>query len=685
MQLRKNKRWTNLLGWIADHPRASALAATLLLGVIASVIRAPVIEGSFVEHMSDGNKQLEIARQISAAAGNASAAVVILTPSDVPVETIFADLDGLAAELSALDPRVELRSINSARAQLFAFDLSLSSPIGDLLLALRGTPEGSALINAGGASFLVAISSPDELKFDVLEVLAAHNWNGAYAGNTVLASAQLDRDVVAGLKKDLRLLLPVIVVVGLLALLAAFSSWRALLLPFFASVASAMVAFALFSVLAIPINLVTLLALPIVLIVGLANSCHFLAKSESETSSRQGVDAVVRSTLQRVGPPFFFSTLTTAIALASLVLNEVPAIANLGLVAAIALLIVFLLVLLAAPLSLRWYLSGSVSSWQQTAWFGALSRRLAQRRTEVSALLLLAMLAGAATIPLLSVKSEPRAFFPDTAPFSSALRVFETEFYAFSPLRVLLTFNNVEPLAALRAAGAVRDQLASVDGVRQVQLLPAVNLQNAYVLHALLAREGDLALVRKRLDATRGDAGMTLVYSNAALVYGDIDRQAMGSLLRSLGGSVALIFGSILVVFRSVRAVLGTMLANAVPLLLVCGAAWLSGNPLNLVTVFVFLVALGVIVDDSIHILFWREAGGSVSGSSIEFSVMLSTLMLCLGLLLCQLSDFPTTRQFAAYCALALLGAVVSNLSVLPLLLGAQPPGDGNNSLPQYD
>jgi len=38
--------------------------------------------------------------------------------------------------------------------------------------------------------------------------------------------------------------------------------------------------------------------------------------------------------------------------------------------------------------------------------------------------------------------------------------------------------------------------------------------------------------------------------------------------------------------------------------------------------------------------------------------------------LLCQLSDFPTTRQFAAYCAVALLTAVVSNLSILPLLLG---------------
>ena len=136
------------------------------------------------------------------------------------------------------------------------------------------------------------------------------------------------------------------------------------------------------------------------------------------------------------------------------------------------------------------------------------------------------------------------------------------------------------------------------------------------------------------------------------------------------------IFGAILIVFRSFRALLSTMLANAVPLMLVCGSAWLIGNPLNLVTVFVFLVALGVVVDDSIHILFWRAAGDAVSGSSIEFSVLLSTLMLCLGLLLCQLSAFPTTRQFAAYCALALVAAVISNLTVLPLLLRSQKPAD---------
>ena len=142
----------------------------------------------------------------------------------------------------------------------------------------------------------------------------------------------------------------------------------------------------------------------------------------------------------------------------------------------------------------------------------------------------------------------------------------------------------------------------------------------------------------------------------------------MASLLRSLGWSAALIFGVMLVVFRSPRAVSAAVLANAVPLAGVCAAVWLTGTPLNLVTVFVFLVALGVIVDDAIHILFSRSSGDPLAGSSLEFSVLLSTAMLCLGLLLCQLSDFPTTREFAAYCVLALLTAVLSNLTLLPLL-----------------
>jgi predicted RND superfamily exporter protein len=663
------QRWINFLGWVADRPRGAAVASLLMLIAVAATIRAPIIEGSMVDELSGTNERLEIAHRIIAATGDETAVAIMVTPADVSIGVAFEELASLRANLKSFDESIALRTVDASSDQLFAYGLSASDSIFDLLEVLRDNPDATTIINAEASRFLVVVSVLEDMEPGALDVITAHGLGRAAAAFTVLATTQLELDVASGLVKDLRLLIPVIVGVTLLALFLAFGYWRALLLPLCASIASTAATFALFTIMSVTVNLVTLIALPVVLIVGLANSCHFLAKSSAQPVVTSDIDGVVRSTLQRVGPPFFFSTLTTAIALASLGFNELPPIANFGLLSAAALLIVFLLVLLAAPLLLRWYLVGAKSSWREIRLISALSRRLAAGRAIISTILLLGMLGGAVSLPLLTVKSDPRAFFPDDAPFSSALMQFESEFYVFSPLRALVTFTGDDRIGGLRAAGRVRDSLAGHSGVRQVSIRPAVNDDNAYVLSALLATTGDLPDIVSLLDDAGRGADVDVIYSNAELVYGDIDRQAMESLLRSLCWSVALIFGAILVLFRSARALLSALLANAVPLMLVCGAVWLIGNPLNLVTVFVFLVALGVIVDDSIHILFWRAAGDSVSGSSIEFSVLLSTFMLCLGLLLCQLSDFPTTRLFAAYCALALVAAVISNLTVLPQLL----------------
>jgi len=671
MQSTMGQFWVGPLGWIADRPRGAALVATVLLALIAAFIRPPVIEGSMVDQLSGTNEQLEIAGRVSAATGNTSTTAIIVAPRNASIAAVFADLANLRQRLADLDDRIIVSSIDAASDQLFLYRLLRNDPVSELLGVLAEDPRSTTIISRDSTRFLIIITSPETLRQSVLDVLDGRAWKTLYTEHVVLASALLERDVAAGLAKDLRLLMPAIVSATLIALFVAFGCWRALLLPLFASAASMVVTFALFSATFVTINLITLLALPVVLIVGLANSCHFLAKAAAGVASRNSADAAVRLTLQRVGPPFFFSTLTTSVALASLSFNELPPIASLGLLSAAALLIVFLLVLLAAPLSLRWYLRGVGRSWQGARPFAAFSAWLAVWRPHISAILLLVMIGGAITVPLLTVKSEPRAFFPDAAPFSSALRLFEDEFYIFSPLRVLVSAHNDDRLIALQSSAALRLALAEHPGIRKVTMQPAVHGQNAYVLSALLAKEDELSSIRALLDNAGLGENADVIYTHASLVYGDIDRQAMVSLLRSLGWSVGLIFGAVLVVFRSLRAMLSAMLTNAVPLMFVCGAVWLIGSPLNLVTVFVFLVALGVIVDDSIHILCWRAAGDSVSGSSIEFSVLLSTVMLCLGLLLCQLSDFPTTRQFAAYCALALVGAVVSNLSVLPLLLGS--------------
>ncbi len=628
-----------------------------------------------LDQISGSNEGLAAAMQIARASGDATTVAVIVRPkAAIDIAAVFDDLAELRQKLAAASNSASVRSIDSARDQLFLYDLAPTDSVLTLTSALRDNPLAQTIISADASGFLIVISSSSNDEKQLLRVLGEHRWNDAYSAYRVLAGLELEQDIAAGLERDLRVLIPVAMFLMLLALWVAFGHWRALLLPMFASVAAAVVTFALFSAANVTINLVTLLALPIVLIVGLANSCHFLAKSDSLAEGRDNIDAAVAQSLQRVGPPFFFSSLTTAIALASLGFNDFPPIANLGRLSAGALVIVYFLVLLAAPLSLRWYLQGSSRSWQESGVFLRLSAWLARRSAPLSAVLVLVMFAGAATVPLLSVKSDPRSFFPDGSRFSVAIKELEKDFYVYSPLRILVSPGNDEggPLLALQFSSALRGELEELSGVRQVTLQPAENAAGAFVLTALLAARDELPDVVAWLDEQKPtlDDRLDLVYSSVLIVYNTIDERATASLSLALAWSVALIFGAILLVFRSPRAVFSTMLANAVPLAIVCGAVWLIGDPLNLVTLFVFLVALGVMVDDSIHILFWRTDVAPVGGSSIEFSVLLSTALLCLGLLVWQFSDFPTTRQFAGYCALALGGAVFSNLTVLPYLLG---------------
>jgi predicted RND superfamily exporter protein len=671
-----NRNWAGGLAWLAARPRGSALLAAGLLALVAMMIRPPVIEGSMLDQISGSNEGLAAAMQIARASGDATTVAVIVRPkAAIDIAAVFDDLAMLRQKLASVSSSASVRSVDSARDQLFLYDLTPTDSVHMLTNALRDNPLAQTIISADASGFLIVVSSSGNDEKQLLRVLGEHRWNDVYSVYRVLAGLELEQDIAAGLEQDLRILIPVAMFLMLLALWVAFGSWRALPLPVFASVASALVTFALFSAVNVTINLVTLLALPIVLIVGLANSCHFLAKSDSLAEGRENIDAAVAQSLQRVGPPFFFSSLTTAIALASLGFNDFAPIANLGRLSAGALVIVYFLVLLATPLSLRWYLQGSSRSWQASSVFLRLSAWLARRRAPLSAVLLLVMFAGAATIPLLSVKSDPRSFFPDESRFSTAIEEFERDFYVYSPLRILVSLrsDNDDPLLALQFSSALRGELEQLSSVRQVALQPAESAADAFVLTALLSARDELPNVVAWLDEQRPmlDERLTFVYSSAQIVYDTIDARATTSLSQALAWSIALIFGAILLVFRSPRAVFGTMLANAVPLAIVCGAVWLIGDPLNLVTLFVFLVALGVIVDDSIHILFWRTDVAPVGGgSSIEFSVLLSTALLCLGLLVWQLSDFPTTRQFAGYCALALGGAVCSNLTVLPCLLG---------------
>ncbi len=644
---------------LARHAGLSAGLALLLLGALASQVETPAYSGSLTDQITAQSEQLLAAAEINAARGDEHTLIVLVPTTDRSIAALFETLAGLEVHLVRGGVDAGIASLLALREQLFVYGLTESDAETALLGALRDGGHERALVARDGGRFGLVVTVPDADAAEAMRLLREYDFGAN--GIQVLAEVGLEQDVAAGLQQEVRILIPAIVLVMLGTLMVAFRHWRALVLPVFASIASGVAVLSVLALTHVTINLVTMLALPIVLIVALANSCHFLAKAR--TSDDASITSIA-GVLADVGIPYLASCMTTAVALASLLFNDIDPIQDLGLVSASALLVSFVLILLFAPWALRHHRGAREP--RHSRMYNTVSAALHKGRRVIAGLLLVLALVGTLALPSVNVKSDARIFFPDNADFTRAFHTFEDEFYVFAPLRILVRGNKMD-VAALQAASALRTTIDASDGVIQTSLRAAAD-NGGFLITALMASEPAAAAL---VDRVRNDMGgdADLVISSAQLVYESVDAMSMASLGESLTVSVLIIFGVILVLFRSARILLASLIANALPLATILAVIWFTGDPLNLVTAFVFLVALGVIVDDTIHILYRDRHGETIAGSSIEYSVLLSTLMLCLGLLLCQVSDFPTTRQFALYCALALGGAVISDLTVLPALL----------------
>lgn len=104
--------------------------------------------------------------------------------------------------------------------------------------------------------------------------------------------------------------------------------------------------------------------------------------------------------------------------------------------------------------------------------------------------------------------------------------------------------------------------------------------------------------------------------------------------------------------------------------------------PLDVATVMVASVVLGLAVDDTIHTLgHFRELAPergrfeAVAGTLERTapSYVLTGLILSAGFGVCALSDFAPTARFGALSAFAIALAVLGDLVLLPALLGSTP------------
>ena len=136
------------------------------------------------------------------------------------------------------------------------------------------------------------------------------------------------------------------------------------------------------------------------------------------------------------------------------------------------------------------------------------------------------------------------------------------------------------------------------------------------------------------------------------------------------------------VALRSPRLGLVAFLPNLVPIVLTVGVMGWLGLRINVATAMIGSISMGLVIDFSIHYLFrFRQEGGVQDGGADFYAALARThgstgkamvfanLALMVGFLLLTLSAFVPTVHFGLLVSVAILGGLLGNLLLLPVLL----------------
>lgn len=146
-----------------------------------------------------------------------------------------------------------------------------------------------------------------------------------------------------------------------------------------------------------------------------------------------------------------------------------------------------------------------------------------------------------------------------------------------------------------------------------------------------------------------------------------------------LAVSAVIVFAMVWLLLRSLPLTLAAVPTGVFPVALVFGVMGWTGIPLDIATATIGAIVLGITVDDTIHFLFRyreeRRAGRPREDAVTETyrqagrPIVFATLVLALGFAVLATSGSKSIAYFGIVSSLAIVGAMLADLFLLPVLL----------------
>ena len=164
-----------------------------------------------------------------------------------------------------------------------------------------------------------------------------------------------------------------------------------------------------------------------------------------------------------------------------------------------------------------------------------------------------------------------------------------------------------------------------------------------------------------------------------SVIYNNLLQSLFGSLIGSIGIVFTSIFIMFLFLFKSIKLACIGMLPNFLAAGAVIGTIGLTGIPLDVMTVTVAAVSIGMGVDNTIHYIFRFKKeflkcedyvlSTKKTHSTIGRALFYTSITIILGFLVLATSNFSPTIFFGIFTSLSMIMAIVGSLFLLPVLL----------------
>ena len=164
-----------------------------------------------------------------------------------------------------------------------------------------------------------------------------------------------------------------------------------------------------------------------------------------------------------------------------------------------------------------------------------------------------------------------------------------------------------------------------------------------------------------------------------AVLYNNMLQSLFSSMLNSIIIVYTVIALMLLILFRSVKIMLAGLLPNILIGIGVLGTMGLMRIPLDIMTITVASISVGIAVDNTIHYLYKFKSEYELnkdfneamigSHSTIGRAIFYTASTISIGFLIFSFSNFIPTIYFGIFTALAMFFAFLVSLTLLPILL----------------